>query len=154
MADSVIGSSSANQILSNYQKYKDYFTDEKNDSLGQDDFLSLMVEQMKNQDFTNPTDNSEYIAQMAQFSSVQQIQQMTYYTNATYATSLVGKTVVIGKTEDSGDVFKDAGVVSSVKMNGNDFDIIVNGRTYQTKNIMEVLASSVSNSIKEDDKTE
>ncbi len=145
MADGVNGMSGADQVLSNYEKYKDYFKTNKNDSLGQDQFLALMVEQMKNQDFMNPTDNSEYISQMAQFSNVQQMQQMSYYTNATYATSLVGKTVTMAKTDAStGDAVKETGVVSSVKLNGTDFDIIVNGKTYSLKNIMEVLASSTT----------
>ncbi|GGE02226.1 hypothetical protein GCM10011529_05800 [Polymorphobacter glacialis] len=39
-------------------------------SLDQSDFLALMAAQLKNQDPTKPVDNSEYVAQMAQFSTV------------------------------------------------------------------------------------
>jgi len=39
-------------------------------SLGANDFLKLMTEQMKQQDPTNPVDNKEMLAQMAQFSSL------------------------------------------------------------------------------------
>jgi flagellar basal-body rod modification protein FlgD len=39
-------------------------------ALGQDDFLRLMVEQLKMQDPFAPTDNKEMLAQMAQFSSL------------------------------------------------------------------------------------
>ncbi|MBB6226696.1 flagellar basal-body rod modification protein FlgD [Polymorphobacter multimanifer] len=39
-------------------------------TLGQADFLALMTAQLKNQDPTKPVDNTEYVAQMAQFSMV------------------------------------------------------------------------------------
>ena len=39
-------------------------------ALGATDFLRLMTEQMKHQDPTNPVDNKEMLAQMAQFSSL------------------------------------------------------------------------------------
>ena len=48
----------------------------KNDQLGQSDFLKLMTTQLQNQDPFAPMDNGEFIAQMAQFSTVTGIQEM------------------------------------------------------------------------------
>ena len=45
-------------------------------SLGKDDFLKLLVSQLKNQDPLNPMDGTEMAAQLAQFSSVEQLQQL------------------------------------------------------------------------------
>ena len=42
----------------------------KKDSLGQADFLKLMTTQLQNQDPFSPMDNGDFIAQMAQFSTV------------------------------------------------------------------------------------
>ena len=48
-----------------------------NQVLGKDDFLKLMVAQMKNQDPMNPADDKDNIAQMAQFSSLSGITEMS-----------------------------------------------------------------------------
>ena len=48
-------------------------TAKKNDDLGKDAFLQLLVTQLKNQDPLDPQDNSSYIAELAQFSSLEQM---------------------------------------------------------------------------------
>jgi flagellar basal-body rod modification protein FlgD len=74
-------------------------------ALGQSDFLKLLTVQMQNQDPTNPVDNTKMIADMANFSSLQAMQdlnttvgsmsQMLKMTQAMQASSLVGHDVVI-----------------------------------------------------------
>ena len=49
---------------------------ETKDQLGQDDFLKLMTTQLQNQDPFAPVDNADFIAQMAQFSTVTGITSM------------------------------------------------------------------------------
>ncbi len=74
----------------------------KSQELGKDEFLQLLVAQMKNQDPLNPTDSSQSIAQMAQFSALEQMQNlnttMTSMQNYQTANTLVNNAVMIGKT--------------------------------------------------------
>jgi len=72
-------------------------------SLGQGDFLKLLVAQLKNQDPMNPMDNTDFTAQMAQFSSLEQLMSVNdnleilttsaNATNSAQAMSLIGKEV-------------------------------------------------------------
>ena len=48
----------------------------KNDALGQEEFLLLLVTQLQNQDPLNPMDSTEFTAQLAQFSSLEQMMAM------------------------------------------------------------------------------
>lgn len=76
-----------------------------NDLLNQGDFLKLMIAQMKNQDPTKPMDGQEYLGQLAQFSTLNSIQELqkSFDTLAqsltnfqtTQATNLVGKQVLV-----------------------------------------------------------
>ena len=63
----------------------------KNDELGKDAFLQLLVTQLKNQDPLDPQDNGEYIAELAQFSSLEQM------------TNVVSKLEDLGKIVDNID---------------------------------------------------
>ena len=77
-------------------------TPKSSTALDQSDFLTLMTAQLKNQDPFNPTDNTQMIAQMAQFSSVAGIAQMntTMSSIATKlgATSTADALAYVGKT--------------------------------------------------------
>ncbi|GJM11644.1 MAG: basal-body rod modification protein FlgD [Pseudohongiella sp.] len=77
----------------------------KNDELGQEDFLKLLVAQLKNQDPSNPVENSEFLGQIAQFSMVSGIDGLgasfdsvassLFSTQAMQASQLVGKDILI-----------------------------------------------------------
>lgn len=81
-------------------------TTKSNNTLGQDDFLKLLVAQMQNQDPTQPTDNTQSIAEMAQFSSLQEMTNISTsmdalsqtMTNFSQQSSLLQGAALIGKS--------------------------------------------------------
>ena len=73
-------------------------TSTSNDSMDKEAFLQLLVAQMKYQDPLEPTSNTEYISQYAQFSQVEQMQNMSATMELSRASSMVGKLVTIETT--------------------------------------------------------
>lgn len=61
-------------LLTSYQKEQ---RKTGSSSLGKDDFLKLLITQLQNQDPSNPMQDKEFIAQMAQFSTLEQMTNMT-----------------------------------------------------------------------------
>ncbi|HHY70581.1 MAG TPA: flagellar hook capping protein [Thermoanaerobacterales bacterium] len=61
-------------------------------NLGKDDFLKLLVTQIRYQNPLEPMDNKEYIAQLAQFSSLEQMQNLNMQVANLSAISTIGKT--------------------------------------------------------------
>lgn len=64
-----------------------------NQTLGQEQFLQLLVTQLTNQDPLSPQDDKEFIAQMAQFSSVEGIKNLDTSINRAQAASFINRTV-------------------------------------------------------------
>jgi flagellar basal-body rod modification protein FlgD len=92
-------------------------TDQKG-SLGQDAFLKLLVAQMQNQDPTSPQDSGQMMSQLASFSQVSQLQQLTAASTAqTLGQDFASAVAMIGKniTDTKADGTQAAGVVSAVK---------------------------------------
>jgi flagellar basal-body rod modification protein FlgD len=61
--------------------------------LNESDFLQLMVSQLQNQDPLNPISDTDFVAQMAQFSSLQGINDLNSSFGQLYAVCLLGRTV-------------------------------------------------------------
>lgn len=120
------------------------FTDKKDLSVTAEDFLTLMVAQLTNQDFMNPVDDSQYVTQMAQITTMQQMAELANYSKTSYVMSLVGKNVTAARITVGGELQKETGPVQSVSLNNNEFSIIVNKKKFTLEQIMEIHSGSTA----------
>lgn len=110
--------------------------------LGKDDFLKLLITQLSNQDPTSPMEDTEFISQMAQFSSLEQMtnmstsfSKMAAFINSSEAASTLGKTVEL----NVGDTVT-TGVVEGATR-GENPQILVNGMYYSMDKINAIYAN-------------
>ena len=102
-------------------------------TLGQGDFLKLMTAQMQNQDPFNPVDNTQMVAQMAQFSSLAGISEMSTTlkaisdklggTSTADAVSYIGKTVLTAG--DTAYPRSSGGISGAIELQGAASDVRV-----------------------------
>ena len=113
-----------------------------NSSLSMDDFFTLLSAQMQNQTMFNPMQDTEFIGQMAQFSTLQQMQAISKTFASSMAASFIGKYVTAMKTDDSGQTVQSAGTVEKVDFTGDSPMLLVNGTWFTTSGIIDVQNSA------------
>ncbi len=117
-----------------------------------DQFMSLLVAQMKYQDPLEPTSNTEYISQYATFSSLEQMQNMSKSLALSNATQMAGKTVTVNTTMADGTTKEIQGKVDYVTYeNGNAF-VNINGSSYSADNVTSVLGGDYAQDQEDADK--
>ncbi|HBS41725.1 MAG TPA: flagellar hook capping protein [Oceanospirillales bacterium] len=125
--------SSSNAVLDQYRSKGS--TEPKENELGRNAFLELMVAQLNNQNPLEPQDNQAFVAQLAQFSSVEGLdnlnntaeQMMSEFTSnaALQASSLVGQSVIV-EGNDTG-LLTNGGVVSGyTDLGASNSDMVLN----------------------------
>ncbi|MCR5772256.1 MAG: hypothetical protein K6G87_13625 [Butyrivibrio sp.] len=117
-----------------------------NDKLGEykEQFMQLLCAQMKYQDPLEPTSNTEYISQYAQFTQVEQMQNMAQNMALNRASDMVGKTVQITEVDEStGETTSVVeGVVDYVSYSNGDAYVSVNGSKYSLDDVTAVVDST------------
>lgn len=93
-----------------------------------DSFLQLLATELQYQDPTDPVSNTEYVSQLAQMSSLMQIQTITASIEATQAYSMIDKTVSYEvASSTTGTTTSGSGVVQSVIVSGDKIYLNVDG---------------------------
>ncbi len=85
-------------------------------SLDKDAFLQLLVTQMQYQDPLEPTSNTEYMSQLAQFSSVEELQNLSATLSSNQALNLTGQYVILNVPDSTGEIKQVSGLVDYVTM--------------------------------------
>ena len=124
---SISSVNAAGTVLDQYQ-IKD--AEPKSKELGKNEFLNLLVAQLNNQDPLSPQDNGEFIAQLAQFSTVEGVDKLNtsmesmlsgyQSSQALQASSLVGRKVIIPTDKamvDTSETFKASMVLPAASSN-------------------------------------
>ncbi len=103
-------------------------------ALGSDDFMKLLTTQLTSQDPMNPMKDTEFISQMANFTSLEQMRNLSKSFDSfssdqkmAAAPAYLGRQVTI--TNATGDI---TGVVEAIKLSNGKPAVVVNGKTYET----------------------
>jgi flagellar basal-body rod modification protein FlgD len=121
-------------------------------TMGQADFLKLLVTQMRNQDPLKPVSDTEFIAQMAQFTTLEQTKEMSSDVQKlrqsyalTQGTGLLGKEVKVATGENEDQVFA-KGIVTDLKVNKDGgVSLIVNNQAYALDSVIAVNSGTLQN---------
>ena len=119
-------------------------------AMGKDDFMKMLIAQLKNQDPTNPQQGSEFAAQLAQFSSLEQLSNLNAamtaqnknevnLTNAQLV-SLIGKNIT-ARTPDAADGTPGSpisGPVTAVNFKDQAVSLTVNGQEISFSDVLTV----------------
>ncbi|MCY9545784.1 flagellar hook assembly protein FlgD [Lysinibacillus xylanilyticus] len=169
MADATTNTKPVNTNVTDdlyYSNYKKPTKQTGNSDLGKDAFLKLLITQLQHQDPTNPMDDREFISQMAQFSSLEQMQNMTkamesllssqQQTQLMNYTSFVGKEIkwheLTDKLDEKGKpvINEGTGTIKSVKfVDGNAVFVLADGKELTPGNISAILGGSSDNVVTE-----
>jgi len=112
--------------------------------LGKNDFLKLLITQVQHQDPLEPQSDTDFIAQIAQFSALEQMQNLNNTFAMTKGFGMIGKYAIAQTSDDeTGRTSYIAGIVESVRVKGGIVYAIINGREIDIDKIIEVSGTAL-----------
>lgn len=125
------------------------------DTLDKQAFLQLLVAQMQYQDPLEPTDNTEYISQLAQFSALEAMQNVDQTLTNQNAFNLVGKQVIMSTgSEDGSTTAEIAGKVDFVQIIDGKAYVSIDDNMYSIDNLEYVVSDDYIDKITDKDSKE
>lgn len=112
---------------------------EQNNELGQEEFLNILMTQLEYQDPLAPMEDTEFIAQLAEFSALEQMQNMSGTMSNIETFSMLGKTITFETIDEAtGTQNYEQGEVESVIRRDNNFYLVVNGEEIDMDSVIVV----------------
>jgi len=111
----------------------------ENNFVSQNTFLTLLITQLKNQDPMNPQDSSEFVAQLASFSSLEQMTQLNKSISTVLessVTNLIGRKVTVADTSAASGFSE--GIVTGITYYKDGPALSVNGNDYPLSAVQNV----------------
>lgn len=108
-------------------------------SLGKDAFLQLLCAQLQYQDPLNPQTDTEFVAQLAQYSQLEELQNLSASNQNSQALSLVGQNVIIQATGSSSGTVYFSGTVDYVTYVNGEAKLSVNDTLYSLDDVYSVI---------------
>ena len=111
---------------------------EKKNNFDKDMFLQLLVAEMKYQDPLEPTTNTEYVSELANFSQIEATQNVQDKMDEMSAANYVGKYVILNTTDSSGNQQYVSGMVDFLEKKDDGYYVSVNDGLYNINDIETV----------------
>ncbi|AET69680.1 flagellar hook capping protein [Desulfosporosinus orientis DSM 765] len=106
--------------------------------LGKEDFLNLLVTQLKNQDPLDPSDSTEYVSQLAQFSVLEQMSNLNSRIAVLESMAMTGKYATASITDSTGSVTSVEGTVDSVTLDDGEASLVIDGTSVDLDDVTSV----------------
>ena len=107
--------------------------------LDKEAFLNLLVTQMQYQDPLNPSDNTEYMSQLAQYSSLEAQLNISDTLDKGNNLNLVGEYVIMNTTDSSGQNAMISGLVQYATVKDGDVYLLINDTYYPAEDLDSVI---------------
>ncbi len=124
---------------------------EVNSNLDKDAFLRLLVTQLQYQDPLNPMDDKEFLSQMAQFTSLEQMNNMNASVSKSQAFSMIGKLVIGTIYDEKTNTYEEvAGQVQYVTLKKGEPYLVINGKEMSVndvENVYEIQLDSINSNV-------
>lgn len=138
------------QVYANYTPDNTSTDTRGTSNMGKDQFLQILAAEMQYQDPLEPSSNTEWVSQMATFSQIEELQNVSGSVEKGQIQDLVGRIVIMATTDSSGETNYISGKVDSIEMKDGEIFLSIDGYLYNAKDLYSVVDDDYYNDLIEE----